>query len=92
VSETWSAILAAMAACHPPQTGLALIIMDFEGLKQQLAGLSNDERRRVIAYLVSLQNSEDKEYRQEIARRMADNSPGHWLTLEELDARLGLSN
>ncbi len=66
--------------------------MDLEALKQQLASLSSDERRRVIAFLVSLHNSEDKEYREEIARRMADNSPGHWLTLEELDARLGLAN
>jgi hypothetical protein len=66
--------------------------MDFEELKQQLARLSSDERRRVIAYLLSLQNSEDQEYREEILRRMADNSPGHWLTLGELDARLDLAN
>jgi hypothetical protein len=65
--------------------------MDLEGLKQQLTSLSTEERRRVIAFLVSLQSSDDEEYQAEIARRMADTSPGHWLTLEELDAQLGLA-
>jgi hypothetical protein len=63
--------------------------MSFDVLKQELASLQREDRRRAIAFLVSLQDSEDAEYQEEIARRLNDRSPESWLTLEQLDARLG---
>jgi hypothetical protein len=66
--------------------------MSFDVLKQELASLQGEERRRAIAFLVSLQDAEDSAYQEEMTRRVNDKNPERWLTLGQLDARLGTGN
>ena len=62
--------------------------MSVEEIKNSLTALSQDERNQVSAYLVHLRNASDPEYQDEIATRLADKDPSHWLTLEEFERRL----
>lgn len=63
--------------------------MSIELLKAELASLPGDKRRQIMAWLVSLGDGQNAGYRQELARRIDDQEPGHWMTLEEMDRRLG---
>ena len=60
--------------------------MSLEVLKQEVAALAPDERRQLIAFLVSL-NVTDED-RAELARKVDDQNPANWLTLEQLDQKL----
>ena len=61
--------------------------MNFEALKNELAALSADQQRLIIAYLVSLQDSRDVAYRRKMAAKI-DRAPSEFATLDELDERL----
>ncbi|MSU63898.1 MAG: hypothetical protein EXS31_16150 [Pedosphaera sp.] len=65
--------------------------MSFETLKHELSVLSPPEQRRLLAYLVSLQDASDVTYRESLARKIDDRDPSHFATLEELDRKLGLT-
>ena len=62
--------------------------MSLESLQQQLAALPASERRRVQAFLVALEDSDDAGHRQMLARKI-DSPPGNFATLEEMDRHLG---
>ena len=47
-----------------------------------------DERRRLAALLVSLRHKDLDNYRTRMARKIDDDSPENWVTLEEMDRRL----
>jgi predicted SnoaL-like aldol condensation-catalyzing enzyme len=64
--------------------------MSIDAIKQELAGLDADGRQQIIAYLVSINQRENPEYRTKMARKIDDNDPAHWLTLEEFDQKLSL--
>jgi hypothetical protein len=64
--------------------------MSIEAIKEELAGLDAEGRQQIIAYLVSINQRENPEYRVKMARKIDDNDPSHWLTLEELDRRLSI--
>jgi hypothetical protein len=64
--------------------------MSIEAIKQELAGLDAAGRQQIIAYLVSINQRENPEYRAKMARKIDDNDPSHWLTLEEFEKRLSL--
>jgi len=59
-------------------------------LKSELTALNAKERRRVIAFLLSLEEKDNQAYREELARRIDDKDPSHWVPLRELERRLGL--
>ncbi|HLH53238.1 MAG TPA: hypothetical protein VKY92_06435 [Verrucomicrobiae bacterium] len=42
----------------------------------------------MIAFLLALEERDNQAYRQELARRIDDKDPTHWISLEELDRRL----
>ncbi len=65
--------------------------MGFEDIKKLGAELSTDERRRLIAYLVTLQDLQDANYRAKLTRKIDDKNPAHWATIEEVNERLGLT-
>jgi hypothetical protein len=44
----------------------------------------------MIAFLLTSEEKDNQEYRQELARRLDDKDPTHWISLDELDRRLGL--
>jgi len=64
--------------------------MSIEAIKEELAGLDAEGRQQIIAYLVSINQRENPEYRVKMARKIDDNDPSHWLTLEEFDRRLSI--
>lgn len=63
--------------------------MSVELLMREIAELDQPGRRRLMAYLVSLQANADESHCVEMARRIDDHEPANWATLDELDRRLG---
>jgi hypothetical protein len=47
-----------------------------------------EERRQLAAYLISLRHRDLAGYRSMIAKKIDDNDPDNWLSLEEYDQRL----
>lgn len=64
--------------------------MSIDAIKQELAGLDAEGRQQIIAFLVSINQRESPEYRMKMARKIDDNDPSHWLTLEEFEQKLSL--
>jgi hypothetical protein len=64
--------------------------MSVEELERELSGLDDAERHRIMAYLVSIEDQKHVEYMEKMARKIDDKDPSHWITLEELEKRLGL--
>ncbi len=64
--------------------------MSVEELERELSSLADAERHRIMAYLVSIEDQKRAEYMAEMTRRLDDKDPSHWITLEELEKRLGL--
>ncbi len=62
--------------------------MSIEILKQELAGLGTVERNQMVAFLLSLQDTQNDAYREKLGRGIDDKDPAHWVTLDELDRRL----
>lgn len=66
--------------------------MSFDLLKEQAAGLVPADRRRLMAYLVALEDAQTTAYRAKLREKIDDKDPAHWLTEEQLDERLGLGD
>ena len=64
--------------------------MEVGVLKSELEALASKDRRQVIAFLLALEERDNQVYRQELARRIDDKDPTHWISLDELDRRLGM--
>ncbi|SPE51141.1 hypothetical protein SBV1_130010 [Verrucomicrobia bacterium] len=64
--------------------------MSFEALKQELAALPPQERRRVQAFLVALEGSGDPAHRRKLAAKI-DKKAEDFATLKGMDRRLGTS-
>jgi hypothetical protein len=62
--------------------------VSIQEIKTELEALPAGERRHLAAFLVSLRHKELAEYRTLMARKIDDNQPENWVTLEELDLRL----
>ena len=60
--------------------------MSLEALKREAAALPPEERRHLMGFLVSINISDEE--RRELARKIDDNNPDHWMTLEQLDEKL----
>ncbi len=59
-------------------------------LKQELSALHANEQRQLTAFLVSLQDTRDDDYRKKLAGKI-DRPASEFATLEDVDRRLGLS-
>ncbi len=64
--------------------------MDVGVLKSELTALGSKERRQLIAFLLALEEKNNQAYREELARRIDDKDPSHWVSADDLDRRLGL--
>jgi hypothetical protein len=62
--------------------------MSFDALKEQAASLVPDDRRRLVAYLVALEDSQTTAYQARLRDKIDDQNPNHWLGIEQLDALL----
>ena len=63
--------------------------MSIEALKQELSALPPGEQRHLTAFLVSLQDAGDADYRKKLSTRI-DKPASEFATLEDLDQRLKL--
>ena len=64
--------------------------MSIEVLKQELSALDADKQRQLTAFLVSLQDARDDDYRKKLAVKI-DQPTSDFASLEDLDRRLGSS-
>ena len=62
--------------------------MGIDEICAEVEALPVDERRRLAALLVSLRHKDLADYRARMARKIDDESPENWVTLEEMDRRL----
>lgn len=62
--------------------------MSIQEICAEVEALPADERRRLAALLVSLRHKDWADYRARMAQKIDDDSPGNWVTLEEMDRRL----
>ena len=66
--------------------------MSIDAIKQELAGLDVARRNEIVAYLLSIDDQNNAEYRASLTRKIDDKDPTHWLTLEELDRHLSIKD
>ena len=62
--------------------------MSVQEIKEQLAILPQREQDEVVAYLFHLRHALDPEFQSDIARRLDDREPSHWLSPDEFERRL----
>ena len=64
--------------------------MSVEEMKQELATWDPALRNEILAFLVSLNDRDNPERLAKISRILDDRDPSRWLTLEEVEKKLGL--
>jgi hypothetical protein len=62
--------------------------VSFAAIKEELPALDPDQRRELIAYLVTLNEGVTDEFREMLGRKIDDNDPAHWVSLEEVEKQL----
>ena len=62
--------------------------MSIAELKAEVDRLSPEEREHLAAYLKIRKQMQDKEFVKELSRKVDDNNPANWITLEEAEKRL----
>lgn len=65
--------------------------MSFEALKNEAQSLPADVRRKLMAFMVALQDEGREGYAAKLAAKIDDKSPDRWLSAEECEQKLGLS-
>lgn len=59
-------------------------------IKREIEKLPARERRELAAFLVTLRHGETEDFKDRMARKIDDTEPGNWVSIEELDRKLGL--
>jgi hypothetical protein len=62
--------------------------MSLAELKQEAEQLTPEERRHLTAHLVALDRKSDPSFKQRLADKIDDKTPGHWVVLEDAEKRL----
>ena len=66
--------------------------MSIEALQSEVRALSAEQRRKLMAYMVAIEDQNRAGYAAELARKIDDKAPGRWLTAEECERKLGLDS
>lgn len=61
-------------------------------MKSELRALPVEERRKLMAFMVVLEDEEQAGYAGKLAERIDDRSPSRWLSPEQCERELGLSD
>jgi hypothetical protein len=64
--------------------------MSFDTLLKEVESLADDERRRLLAFMVAMEDRASAGYAEKLARKMDDASPERWFTPEQCTRELGL--
>jgi len=62
--------------------------MSVDAILQELPNLGSADLKRIRDLMNSIEDQRDAEHKKEMARRIDDKDPSHWLTLEEFDRLL----
>ncbi len=62
--------------------------MKLDDLQREAERLSPDEQRKLIGFLVAMEIRRDEGYRDELTRRLDDQSQEGWISLDEAERRL----
>ena len=63
-----------------------------EAIQSELRALPVEERRKLMAFMVVLEDEGRADYAAKLAQRIDDRSPDRWLTPEQCERELGLSD
>ena len=66
--------------------------MSIETIKSELRALNSEQRRKLMAFMVVLEDEGRTDYATQLANRMDDHSDERWLTPEQCERELGLSD
>jgi hypothetical protein len=66
--------------------------MSFEALTREVAAWPDDQIRRFQAFLVTLRHQREKGALEKLAAKLDDPDPSRWISLEDVETRLGLGN
>lgn len=66
--------------------------MSFEVLQSEVRALPVAARRKLIAFMVALQDESREGYAATLAQKIDDQSPERWLTAEDCERKLGLAD
>lgn len=64
--------------------------MSFNVVKEQAAQLPVTDRRRLVAYLVSLDDAQDVAYQEKLRTKIDDHTPGNWLSIQDVNRKLDI--
>lgn len=64
--------------------------MSFDTLTMEVQSLPADARRKLIAFMVALEDKSRAGYAAKLAVKIDDQSPDRWLTADECERKLGL--
>lgn len=66
--------------------------MSIETLQSEVRALPAEQRRKLMAYMVAIEDQNRAGYAAELARKIDDKTPDHWLTAEQCERKLGLDS
>ena len=66
--------------------------MSIEAIKSELRALPSEERRKLMAFMVVLEDQGSAEYATKLAQKIDDRSPDRWLTPEQCERELKLND
>ncbi len=66
--------------------------MSLEAIQSELRALSVVERRKLMAFMVVLEDQSGSDYAAKLAQRIDDRSPDRWLTPEQCERELKLND
>lgn len=64
--------------------------MSIEVLQSEVRALAPEERRRLMAFMVAMEDNSRADYAASLAQRIDDASPDRWRTPEQCERELGL--
>jgi hypothetical protein len=66
--------------------------VSIEALQGEVSALSSEQRRKLMAFMVAIEDRNRPGYAEELARKIDNKSPSHWLTPEQCERELGLDS
>jgi hypothetical protein len=66
--------------------------MSFEVLQSEVRALPVAARRKLMAFMVTLQDESREGYATRLAQKIDDRSPERWLSAEDCERKLGLAD
>jgi len=66
--------------------------MSIEAIQSELRALPSEERRKLMAFMVVLEDQSRADDATKLAQKIDDRSPDHWFTPEQCEQELKLND